>query len=501
MKKIILILFIATSIFSNVFSQGTIAQKMQTPDTTGAVREKGVPDGSAIVSKTIGAGGGSVTYEDGRISVKIPQGALEEDATISIEPITSTLPYTAGPGAYRLLPEGLHFKKPVTITFSYNDSIVRGSSPEVLHIAYQHSSGVWKAIRALQLDKLNKTVSVQSTHFSDWAVLEQYQLLIDGYTSPDMIIMPSQKIVLTVAYTPIKQANNSQKDDDIIEPLVPNKPIPEVMDPDNEVEPLIPGTNPGTIKNWKVFGPGVLTETTSSMKCFYQGPSHTPPGNKPVYFSVDIVNVKGEESDRVKIVLFAQVRVEENYLEFEMKGEKIKFHLAQAYANSTGIGINGAGPENGVSIINLVIGGTKGGSYPFGELKNGASEIGLMWKGKGYATEYLIKCETSHPEKAFAKGTITIDAESSGNYLGIVKGSFRGTVYTPTCDGSQDPTEIKGKFIVQVHVSGAQSIYTEKYENHQKVMDNLLKIVKDLKMDKNIPKNIPKMPPMPKKKG
>jgi hypothetical protein len=498
MKKIILILIIVITVFSNVFGQGTIAPKMQTHDTTGAVREKGIPDGSPIVSKTIGGNGGIITSEQGRVAVNIPQGALEEDATISIEPITSTLPFTAGPGAFRLLPEGLHFKKPVTITFSYNDSIVRGSSPEVLHIAYQDGSGIWKAIRALRLDKLNKTVSVQSTHFSDWAVFAQYQLLINGNGIPDIFIIPSQKIVLNVAYTPLKPAKNSKQDeDDILEPRVSNNPVPEVMDPDNEVEPLIPGTS----KNWKVFGPGVLTETSSSMKCFYQGPSTTPPGNKPVYFSVDIVNLPGKEYKNAKIILFARVSIEDNYMEFEMKGEKVKFHLAQAYVNSAGMGINGADPENGVSIINLVIGGTKGGSYPFGELKNGASEIGLMWKGRGYATEYLIKCETSHPEKAYAKGTITIDAESSSNYLGIVKGSFRGTVYIPTCDGSQDPTEIKGMFIVQIHVTGTQSIYNEKYENHQKVMDNLLKIVKDLKMDKNIPTNIPKMPPMPKKKG
>jgi hypothetical protein len=487
MKKIILILFIATAIFSNVFSQGTTVNNNQ---TNGAVREKGAPDGSAVVSKTISANGGVITNEDGRVSVKIPPGALEEDATISIEPITSTLPYTAGPGAFRLLPEGLHFKKPVTITFSYNDSIVRGSSPDVLHIAYQDGSGVWKAVRALQLDKLNKTVSVQSTHFSDWAVFAQYQLLIDGNGSPDIFIIPGQKIVLNVAYTPLKRANNSQEDDDdILEPLVSKKSESEVMDPDNEIEPLFPGTS----KNWKVFGPGVLTETGSSMKCFYQGPSHTPPGNKPVYFSVDIVNLPGKEYKNAKIILFARVLIEDNYMEYEMKGEKIKFHLAQAFVNSAGIGINGTDLEKGVSIINLVIGGTKGGSYPFGELKNGASEIGLMWKGKGYATEYYVKCETDHPEKEYAKGTITIDAESSGNYLGIVKGSFRGTVYIPTCDGSQDPTEIKGKFIVQVHMSGTQIIYTEKYENQQKVMDNLFKIAKDLKMDKNIPK-------MPKKK-
>jgi hypothetical protein len=494
MKKIILILFIAAAICNNVFSQSNAVNNNQ---ITGAVREKGTPDGAAIVSKTIGANGGVITNEDGRVSVKIPPGALEEDATISIEPITSTLPYTAGPGAFRLLPEGLHFKKPVTITFSYNDSIVRGSSPEVLHIAYQDGSGVWKAIRALQHDKLNKRVSVQSTHFSDWAVFAQYQLLIDGSSSPNTIIIPSQKIILSVEYTPLKQAKNNQEEDDIIEPLVSKKTVSGELDPDDEVEPLWYGTS----KNWKVFGPGVLTKTGSSMKCFYQGPSNTPPGNKPIFFSVDIVNLPGKEYKNAKIILFAQVSIEDNYLEFEMKGEKIKSHLARAFVSSEGMSISGTELEAGVPFIYLGIGGTKGGSYPFGKIKNGAAEIGLMWKGKGYGTEYYVKCETDHPETVYAGGEIIIKAESSSNYLGIVKGSFTGWVYIPTCDGSQDKTMIQGKFVVQVHMNGAQSIYTENYENQQKVMDNLLKIAKTLKMDKNIPKNIPKMPPMPKKKG
>ncbi len=475
---------------NNSFSQNPSVN--QTSSATGAVREKGIPDGSPIATKTIGPAGGTIAFEDGRISVTVPQGALEKDETISIEPITSTLPATAGPGAFRLLPEGLHFKKPVTITFAYNDSIVRGSSPEVLHIAYQDDRGVWKAIKALQLDKLNKTVSVQSTHFSDWAVFAQYRLLVDGSASPDIIIIPNQKIVLTVEYTPIKKGNGSQHDDgDDIEPLVYSK-----VDPDDEVEPLIPGTS----RNWKVFGPGVLTETESYQTCTYKGPSHTP-GNKPIYFSVDIVDLPGKEYENAKIILFARVLIADNYLEYEIGGEKIKTNLAQAMVNSEGIGINGFDEKAGSSVINLAIGGVKAGRYPYGELKKGTAEIGLIWKGKGYATNYYIKCDSAQPQIVYSKGSITIEAESSTNYLGIVKGSFRGTFYIPNCEGSQEPTAITGRFVVQVHMTETGNNFSENYQDLEKNMDNLLRIAKDLKMDKNIPKNIPKMPSLPKKKG
>lgn len=498
MKKNMLVLLMAAVMGTNSISQETFGQNIQVPGATGAIREKGIPVGLAITSETIGPAGGTISYDDGRISVTVPQAALEENVSISIEPISSTLPATAGPGAFRLMPEGLRFKKPVTITFSYNDSIARGSSPEILHIAFQDHRGIWKSIRNVQLDKLKKTVAVQSTHFSDWAMFAQYQLLIDGSSSTNKIIIPNQKIKLNVEYTPLKRANNQEDEDEVLEPLVSKRNETEETDPDNELEPLFPGKS----KNWKVFGPGVLVETSSSMKCIYQGPTHTPPGNKPIFFSVDLVNLPGKEYENAKIILFAQVSVENNYLEYEMKGEKIKFHLAQAFVNSEGMGISGGDVENGYSFINLAIGGTKAGQYPYGEIRNGVAEIGIIWKGKGYATNYYVNCDSVHPKKIFSKGNIIIETESSSNYLGIVKGSFRGTVYIPNCDGSsQDPTEIKGKFVVQVHVSGDQNIYTENYENHEKVMNNLLEIAKKLNMSKDLPKKIPKMPAIPKRKG
>jgi hypothetical protein len=103
--------------------------------THGTVRAK-VTGLWAIVSKEIGEVGGSVTSADGRLTVDIPAGALTESTMISIQPISSTLPMGIG-DAYRLSPEGQIFSLPATITFNYDDTALRGSSSQLLYIAYQ----------------------------------------------------------------------------------------------------------------------------------------------------------------------------------------------------------------------------------------------------------------------------------------------------------------------------------------------------------------------------
>src|SRR5262249_54005393 len=137
MKKIFLFLF-AFTVFCHAFSQDYAARtkKMVGADKTNAIKEKGIGNGMETVSKTIGPEGGEIIYNDEKVSVKIPQGALTDNIVISIEPIISTVPLATGDG-FRLLPEGQHFEKPVTITFKYNEDIVNGSAPEALRIAYQ----------------------------------------------------------------------------------------------------------------------------------------------------------------------------------------------------------------------------------------------------------------------------------------------------------------------------------------------------------------------------
>ena len=72
-------------------------------------------------SASIGPEGGLLTSADGRLTVTIPEGALEEDTTLEIQALTNEAHGGIG-SAYRLSPDGLTFAVPATLAFSYEDA-------------------------------------------------------------------------------------------------------------------------------------------------------------------------------------------------------------------------------------------------------------------------------------------------------------------------------------------------------------------------------------------
>jgi hypothetical protein len=133
----------------------------------GVERPAGQPTGD-LVEKLIGSAGGTLTSDDGQIELVIPEGALNSETTIGIEPVTRTLVDRSGNialPAYRLTPHGRQFLKPVSIRFRY-------SSASLANIAYQDEEGKWRGIGNRQVNEADKTVTVQSTHFSDWTTYE-----------------------------------------------------------------------------------------------------------------------------------------------------------------------------------------------------------------------------------------------------------------------------------------------------------------------------------------
>ncbi|HMU72638.1 MAG TPA: hypothetical protein PKD93_07850, partial [Ferruginibacter sp.] len=91
-----------------------------TGNSTGKVTAVGTPAGTAE-SKVIGVGGGSFTSSDGRITIDFPAGALNDNQTIGIEPISNHVSGAAGL-AYRITPHNLNFNLPVKVSFNYGDS-------------------------------------------------------------------------------------------------------------------------------------------------------------------------------------------------------------------------------------------------------------------------------------------------------------------------------------------------------------------------------------------
>jgi hypothetical protein len=225
----------------------------------GLVSGTGIPVGNAE-TKLIGAGGGSFTTTDGRLTIDFPAGALQTDKTVSIQPITNTTTGAAG-NAYRITPH-LNFDIPVKITFNYSDSDLVNTIPAAMAIAYQDAQNTWQAVGGGSNDATNRKVTVYTDHFSDWSLFKKLVL------SPSLnYTAPGGKIKLNVLRT-VDFADD-------LEIPTPGTPVKDSI--------------AASIKEWKLDGEGVLAPNGST--AYYTAPAQIPARN-PVAVSVTL-NTKG----------------------------------------------------------------------------------------------------------------------------------------------------------------------------------------------------------------
>ena len=144
-------------------------------EVTAASTEVGTPNGQAT-SKSIGSDGGSLATPDGRLTLQIPQNALSSPVNITIQPITDQSPGGLGK-AYRLEPNGQTFGTPVEVSFHYDDKDLEGTGPEALDVAYQDAEGFWRVFQSVNRVQANKTLTVATTHFTDYTVVTRFQLV------------------------------------------------------------------------------------------------------------------------------------------------------------------------------------------------------------------------------------------------------------------------------------------------------------------------------------
>lgn len=221
----------------------------------------GIPTGSPSLA-LIGPEGGSLTSMDGRLTLSIPEGALDAEHTLGIQAISNTAPHGTG-SAYRLAPEGVSFARPVTITFDH-------SLPGGHLIAYQDEGGVWQGLLNTVPDPEAGTISVQSTHFSDWSVFEAFSL------SPQSAVLYTGDVTeLTV------QACVGLPEDpgDFLAPLLPTcRPMTLAPLIQNAAVNGVPGGN-ATV--------GTLIHAAGQPTLQYAAPGSTPASN-PVAVSVEV---------------------------------------------------------------------------------------------------------------------------------------------------------------------------------------------------------------------
>jgi hypothetical protein len=161
---VLLLLFVGFG--CNLFSGGESSDEIVFGKT-----EVGTPVGDKA-SKGIGPAGGSLTSPDGKLTLTVPNGAVKENTSFSIQPITNTSASGIGTG-YRLEPHDVKFITPLELSVRFDDNDLEGTVAEALALAYQDSEGAWHAPTASRLDMNAKTLTVSTTHFSDWLFLRQ----------------------------------------------------------------------------------------------------------------------------------------------------------------------------------------------------------------------------------------------------------------------------------------------------------------------------------------
>jgi hypothetical protein len=226
----------------------------------------GIPQGTPV-TQVVGTTGGTVRDAEGRFSIQIPAGALATEQTISIQPVNNT--NSAGKGtAYRLTPHGLTFAKPVKLTVQYTAEDLSGTIPEAFGIAYQNEDKIWMSVGGVKLDTAARTLSVATTHFSDWSFFEAITLEMAVN-----VISPGEK-----AKAVVHCALNSGPDED---------PLADLTREGTERKLLQSGKVIATkyIDGWEKVNEGRLTVSGSSVE--YLAPTSIPKTN-PVELIVRI---------------------------------------------------------------------------------------------------------------------------------------------------------------------------------------------------------------------
>lgn len=246
---------------------------------TAAVTPVGTPVGE-IMTATIGPAGGSIQSADERIRVDIPAGALTASQTISVQPLDKNHCPGGTGSAFRLLPHGLTFARPATITVNYDEQDLEGTAPELLRIAYQNEQKSWQSPITKSLDTTARTLRIETNHFSDWALLKG-AVIEPSVTAID----PGASVKLLVTYNIFES------------------------DSDNERIPTQQVLDDKYIKRWTLErGEGAIDQNGTHVAT-YIAPERIPATNPAVVavvLSMKIGNVQREIRVRSKIYVLGE---------------------------------------------------------------------------------------------------------------------------------------------------------------------------------------------------
>ena len=275
------------------------------------ITEIGTPIGDAV-TKEIGPGGGSISSVDGKLDITVPAGAVTANTIFSIQPIVNFCP--GGYNAYHLLPEGLNFGNPVTLTFHYTDEDLEGTSTDFLGIAFQGPDQIWYRMPST-ISEVTKTIATEAKHFTRWTNLSQLAIAPISPPIPELDVNESLNLVLTgagdISPQPQGVENPNPTEDDL--PALP-QPVPFVA------KWYVNGVENG---NDNV---GRISISDDRVNVTYHAPAK-PPANNPVAISVELTEFKAwdilkrKRKSFNKVLLIKRVKIRPTEYNFKLKLE------------------------------------------------------------------------------------------------------------------------------------------------------------------------------------
>lgn len=397
-----------------------------------AIKPKGQPVGNAV-STIIDARGG-VLWFHGTVRLEVPPGAVEKPTAFGIQPIANTLDDASPYPAFRLTPEGTHFKKPIKVSFLYEPGTA--GDPQTRMVAFQNDRGIWCGV-STALDEAQHRLTVETTHFSDWVWFDLLSLRKDR---------ESVGAGGTVNLKLLQQ---------VLGELIPANHIDSVAL--GAMEDIGYWKEDVTVSNWKIVsGPGKLESQVNK---------HGKPGNAvytapavvdkvtEVEIQVEVESKYGYISDPTvpsgrrklgKLILLTKILLEpDNYFFLEVDGVRQDLSKGASGAVMSGQITVGGANEAGVTVT-LGCYGSGSGTYP-GGIDHGESFILLSVPSGGMLRSFhnvYVQCPDIHYSGITEIGI-------TGN---TIEGTFSGMVYySDQACGYSDSKSVKCTFKIKQH--------------------------------------------------
>ena len=313
------VLFISSILISCKKSDSTTVGQPAGPVITAIGTTVGVASDTLI-----GPLGGTLRSADGNLTVTIPADAVSSLINITIQPITNQAPLGLGSG-YRLQPEGMTFAKPVLLTFHYDAPLLQNSPEDFLWIVTQAADRSWDAMLKSALDRNAKSVTITTTHFSDWALGRFIDLTLIPAAAN---VQKSKSLTLRVMGF---VRDKALQDDAELTPLIFLTGDDDQLTPLTVVPPVESRLMDFKVKQWTMNGtPAPVSNSNGSLAASGRNATFTAPSQIPA-INPAAVTVQLEANNKggglVNFLVTSNITVIENefYLMVNIDGQEHQF--------------------------------------------------------------------------------------------------------------------------------------------------------------------------------